>query len=78
MKFLKTVKRITDEIAKKKKGMITIRPISFGMDKTIDKYVVSGGGWDTVVHRGGKLGRKLAMTTAKAREKIMKKRRKEK
>jgi len=75
VKFLKKIKRITDNISRKKKGRITIRPISFGMDKRIDKYVVSGGGWKTVVHRGGKMGRKLAMTTAKAREKLMRKRR---
>ncbi|MHA1168333.1 MAG: hypothetical protein ACTSRU_10965 [Candidatus Hodarchaeales archaeon] len=46
---LKKVKKITKQMTKKKKGGLTVRPVSFGMDKRIDKYVISGGGYNTIV-----------------------------
>lgn len=58
---------------KKVKGAVRIRPISFHMDKTIDKHVISGGGIKTVVVGGGRSGRKRAKTIADARIRVMQK-----
>ena len=51
-------------------GAVSIRPVSFGMDKTIDKYIVSGGGHRPVVTGSKSQARKVA----NARLRVMKKR----
>jgi len=48
------------------KGAVRIRPVSFGMDKIIDKYVVTGAGFDPVITQG----KKYALTVAKARVRV--------
>ena len=70
VKILKKRKKVTKALQKKTKGRITITPVSFHMDKTIDKYVVRGGGYNT--HVAG--SKSSALTVARARERIIKKR----
>jgi len=61
----------TSTVPKKlpKNGAVHIRPVSFHMDKTVDKYVVTGGGHEAVVV-GGK---RQALMVAHARIRVIKK-----
>ena len=76
-RFLKPVSTIGTDMLGNKFGQITIRPISL-RSKYANKYIVSGGGFKTVVHRGGKAGRDRAVKTAKKHQRILDKRSKKK
>jgi hypothetical protein len=55
-----------------KHGAIRIRPISFHMDKTTDKYVVSGGGHKAVITGSRSRALEVAGARVKVRQKKLK------
>ena len=61
-------------MTKDKTGMVTVRPISFHMDKIIDKYVISGGGYKTIIVQS-----KISMKSVlNARKRVIEKRKRRK
>lgn len=68
-KMLKKVSSVPSKLPKK--GKVSVRPVSFHMDKFTDKYVVTGGGYDPVVIGGDK---RHALRIANARIRVIAKR----